>query len=282
MTTHDFTTPTEIGAALDAAQPGAQVVPHRGPDRLLLVATRPGHTTVEHDLERYLPAPARQRGTVRALTADGFVDAFQTRTEVDSPAAVYADVDTLELVAVLNDDQGAGTGWRDHRITYNERWAPEWRHWLGRQGLGSQERFAETIDDGETEIREPSATQMLEIAETFHASTSAKFKQAGRQRDGRVQLAYEEEIEASAGDGGLVAIPETFTIEVRPFYGAQPRMVTCRLRFRLTKGELAIGYKIHRPDEIVRDAFLTDVVGHIRGALSGFPVIEANPAAPRA
>lgn len=272
-----------VASALAAAEEHALVLDHQADGHLIVVAHPTDRQIQKLDLEQYLPAPTRQRGTIRALTAEGFVDAFahRARGADDSVAAVYADIDNVKLVAVLNDDEAGATGWGDHRITYQPQHTPEWNHWVKRQGLHPQDKFAEALEGGELEIRNPSATVMLDLAQTFHASTTAKFKQAGRLKDGRTQLVYEEEIEAKAGEGeGIVDIPDSFTIEVRPFYGAEPVEVRCRLRYRLERGTLAIGYTIIRPDEIVRDSFVADVVGHVREALAGFPVVEAIPADP--
>lgn len=275
----------DVAAALAAAQPLAQIIDHPASANVIVAATPSSGgsvTTTYHDLERYQPEPDRQRGTVRAFTADGFVAAFDRRINNDAdPATVYADLDRCRLTAVLNDDVHAVAGWRDHRIAYEPQLTPEWQHWTAHQGLGTQAEFAAALEEGETELVDPAPTVMLEIAQTFHASTSAKFKQHGRLRDGRTQLVYEEDIDAKAGDGeGLVTIPDTFTIRVRPFYGAEPVDVTCRLRYRVERGDLRIGYTIHRPDEVVRTSFLADVVGQVRDALPGWPVIEAAPADP--
>lgn len=273
----------DVAAALDAARPNVtDLLGGTNVDGLGAIARRDDVTTEIVDLEQYLKAPRRQQGTVKALTGEGFITAFRQRVAGDdsTPAAVYADIDSCTLTAVLNDDEGQDAGWRDFRITYAPQATPEWTHWIGEQGLVEQDKFAATLEGGETEIRNPTATVMLELAETFHASSSAKFKQAGRRRDGRIQLAYEEEIEAQAGEG-MVDIPEVFTIEVRPFYGADPVTVECKLRFRLDRGDLKIGYTIHRPDEIRRQSFIDDVVAQVTEALAGFPVLDAVPAAPR-
>jgi uncharacterized protein YfdQ (DUF2303 family) len=264
-----------VAAALEAAQPAAKILDQQLVNDVLVIAERQDGRTHQLDLERYLPDPARSRGTVQALTAAGFVASFKHRSTAWS--VIYADTDQTCLVAVLNDDDDQTPGWRDHRITYTPQPTPEWRHWTTHQGLHSQDVFARALEEGETEIRNPSATVMLELAETFHASVGAKFKQAGRRTDGRTQLVYEEEIEATAGEG-MAEIPDSFTIEVRPFYGARAVEVVCRLRYRLNRGELQIGYRIHRPDEIVRHAFDTDVVGSIRDQLPDILVVEGVPA----
>ncbi len=263
----------DVAAALDAARPNVESLAQPCPG-VELLATRNDVKVHTVDLERWADEPTRARGLRRAVTAGGFVDLVNRLGDVRT--IVYADLDQCELHAVLNDDvDGLTTGWRDHRVLFTPHPTPEWKLWIGGAGLKAQDEFAAILEEGETEIRNPSATVMLELAETFHASTSAKFKQAGRRRDGRTQLVYEEEIEATAGEG-MVEIPDSFTIEVRPFYGASPVEVECRLRFRVARGDLAIGYVIHRPDEIRRASFERDVIGTITSGLSdAIQVVEA-------
>lgn len=264
--------PTDVGAALDAARPNIDTVD--AVNGAVVVAHRDDVLIDTHDLERFAANPTRSRGNRAALTADGFTDLVK-RFGYEG-TTVYANVDSCSLVAVLNDDY-EDPGWRDDRVTFTPTPTPEWKHWTEHQGLTEQGKFAEVIEAGETEIRTPSATIMLQIAETFHASTQAKFKQAGRLKDGRVQLVYEEDIDAAAGEG-LVAIPDVFVIEVRPFYGAEPVSVECRLRYRLDRGELKIGYFIHRPAEILRESFIGDVKAQVAEQVP-YPVVDAHPPA---
>lgn len=271
------TPPGDIAAALDAARDNTEIIdPGLDIAGVAVVARRQDVDVEVVDLTKHLAAPHRSKGTTKALTAEGFIAGI-TRL-VDTDAIVYADIDTCTLVAILNDDEPEGAGWRDHRVTYTPQPTPEWLLWTSNQGLHDQAKFARIIEDGEVDIRNPSATVMLDMAQTFNASSTAKFKQAGRLKDGRTQLVYEEEIDASAGEG-MVSIPDVFTVEVRPFYGALPRTVECRLRFRLDRGELKIGYTISRPDEIRRESFLGDVIGAVTTA--GLTVLDAIPADPR-
>lgn len=268
----DTTSTSDVAAALAEARPNISTVDVAAPASVVAVARRVDVAVDIIDLERHQDQPARHKGDIKALSADGFIDAVR-RLDPDLDTAVaYADIDACRIVAILNDDDHLAPGWRDMRVTFEPTATPEWNHWIDGQGLAEQDRFARIIEEGELEIRNPSATVMLELAQTFHASSSAKFKQAGRLRDGRTQLVYEEEIEATAGEG-LVAIPDLFTIEVRPFYGAESRTIECRLRYRLDRGDLKIGYTIHRPDEIRREAFHEDVMGRVDA--SGMSVLDA-------
>ena len=265
---------SDVAAALDAAEPPVVHV-ETGVSDIVTVAVKNGYTLSHTPNERWQSEPVRPRGTITALTATGFADAVNLRlpAEQDGASVVYADHDKCALVAIVNDDGGGDAGWRDHRIELQLRSTPEWTLWTSRQGLGSQEKFAETIEEGENEIVDPTATSMLELAQTFHASTSAKFRQSGRLTDGRTQFVYEEDVDAKAGESGQLTIPATFTLALRPFHGAQPVLVTARLRYRLARGDLQIGYFLHRVDDIKRAAF-AELVEGTRAALA-LPVVEA-------
>ncbi|MEJ7846265.1 MAG: DUF2303 family protein [Acidimicrobiales bacterium] len=278
MAGFDDTPNCNVDAALRAAEP----LRYEANAGLAAVQTIRRNDTVREviDIEPWQATPTRHRGTVTALTGPGFAIAVQTHMEVEAyAAAVYADADACQLVAVLNDDSGGIVGWRDHRVLLDLRPTPEWTLWTNGQGLGKQARFAETIEQGEAEIVRPSATEMLDLAQTFHAATAAKFKAGNRLQDGRQQLVYEEDIQASAGGAGTAAIPSEFLVGLRPFHGAERYEVRARLRFLVRGGELSIGYFLHRADEVRRLAF-ADVVAKVAEDLSSLPLIEGRPAAP--
>lgn len=249
----DQTAPTgDVAAALEAAVGHAQVLVDYG--EALVTARRNDRVIEVSDLEFLAGAPVRARGGVVTLSAAGFVTAVAQRGGGEG-TTIYLDRADCELVAVIDDDTALTAGWRQHRVALALEPTDAWKLWSGHQGLGSQERFAETIEAGQDEIVEPSATVMLDLAQSFHASVEAKFKQAGRLQDGRSQLVWEEDINASAGDAGQVAIPREFRLRLAPFHGAEPVELRALLRYRIKSGALEIGYTLHRPDEARRDAF---------------------------
>lgn len=272
----------DIAAALDAARENVTVL--TGDTPAALPVARRNDVAVEIlDYEKFLPEPVRARGTVRVFTAEGFTAAYQHRTVDDARygAVIYADPDQCRLVAVIDDDYGAHPGWREHRVQLDLKTTDEWTLWHNGQGYGTQEAFAEVVEAGEKEIVDPSATTMLDIAQTFHATVGAKVKRANRLSDGRTQFVYDEDIEASAGAAGELTIPGTFTIRVRPFLGSEPVEVECRLRYRVERGgAFKIGYQMDRPDEVKRESFARDVLDQVRVALPDAIVIEGVPAGP--
>lgn len=274
---------SDVSAALDAAEDHVEILDTTDSNKVLVVSRRDDYKVEVHDLEKYQLAPSRPRGTVRAMTADGFTRAVDRRLDNDDTfqTVVYSDVDRLTLTAVLNDDHEGTAGWRDNRVEWTPEATPEWLHWTRNVGLHDQAVFAAIVEEGESDITQPASTVMLEIAQTFQASTEAKFKKVGRLRDGRTQFVYEEDVEAKAGEGeGDVAIPETFTVALRPFYGAEAVPVVCKLRWRLIRGDLSIGYTITRPQEIQREAFVAVVASIEDDALGHLLFVEGKPADP--
>lgn len=247
------------------------------------IALPPGWVSDVHDPERTAATPRRPVGTVQVHDAASFAAAVTLR-QSDDPGTVpvvYADEENLALVAVLNDDQAGIAGWRDHRVELALRKTVEWQHWRnGDDRLLEQEAFAEFIEAGLGEIVSPSAADMLDLAQTFQASTSGRFKAGNRLATGVRQFVYEEEVDASAGTGGTLGIPETIELAVRPFYGSDRYRVDARFRYRLRSGELTLGYKLDRPHEVERSAF-TAVRDGVAEALTGIEVIAGRALAAR-
>lgn len=241
------------------------------------VFTPPGWQFDTYDEERDLARPRRPEGSVTVYDAESFVAAV-TRRHLDGPEPViYADEDRLALVAVLNDDEADLAAWRDYRVELGLRPTPEWLHWTKLDGkLVEQEAFAEHVEDGVNELREPAAGVMLDIAQTIHGTVNATMKAARRLIDGRVQFAYEEEGTAGAGTSGELTIPDTLLLVLRPFVGGPAYEMSARFRYRLGRGAVTLGYKLDRPHEVKRAAYL-DVRAAVAADLPNAGVI-AGPA----
>lgn len=268
----------DVAAALDAARPNETLVTVIEDQMALLVRRR--DTVIDRiDLEAYGQRPTRvKQRTVKVSSSAGFVTATEDRKSTDDPnhVVLYADENTSSLVAVLNDDGPYGPGWRDHRVALKLDATTEWKWWTSRQGLNDQEFFARTIQVGEMEIIDPSPATMLDIAQSFHASTSANVKSAKRLRDGRTQAVYEEDVSATAGEGGTVEIPDTFSLSMRPFYGSDLFKVTARIEWKLASGKLSIGYQLVRPEDVERQAFLK-IVEVVSSEMPEVPLVAGAP-----
>lgn len=204
------------------------------------------------DLERFLPVPKRRRGSYSVATVDALVAYVQAHQDEDQ-TSVWVHPTSGQVVAVLNDNAPESPGWGDHKATLGLLVTDAWTHWGSLDGkLVGQETFAEHVEDGAAEVRDPSAADMLELAQSFHATTNASFRSGTRLSDGEIQFAYDEEVKATAGRSASMHVPETFTLAIRPFEGEQPVEVLARLRYRVKSGSLTIGYKLDRPQDVVR------------------------------
>jgi uncharacterized protein YfdQ (DUF2303 family) len=234
----------------------------------LLVPDGASHKTI--DLERYEPRPQRKRGTVVFHDAASLGDYVTTHRIAGT--AVYADVRDGEVVAVVNghqpqpeavtDEHSGFPGWGDHRAQLDLRHSHEYKAWTARNGkLTGQVDFAEFLEDNYLDIVNPDHATMLEIAQSIEATSNGVFKSKQRLTDGQVALRYEETVDARAGQKGDLQIPETFQVALRVFEGTDPVTLDARLRYRIRDGQLAIGYKLERLDDVVEKAFADVVVG---------------------
>lgn len=240
--------------ALDAATPE-----ELEPGQVYSYIVPAGAQQVEVDTEYLLIAPRRTSGTAHLHDGASLAN-YVNRFGVTS---IYADAPNARITAVVNGPTYEGTGWGDHRAVLQLTHTPEWKRWVARSGvMGKLIDLAELIEDRIIDIVNPDGATMLELAQSFEATSTARFKRGERLSSGERQFAYEETIEAKAGRKGALTIPERFELVVSPFVGEESTLLSARLRYRVNDGDLKIGYVIDRVDDVLRDAFV-DAVGNI-------------------
>lgn len=299
LATGILTTPAgDLAALFDRARAAAtEALPYSHPSERAeswLVPT--GYTLAHVGTEHLEDHPFRQHGTASLLTPDSLVTYLRRYAtaltavyviphRATGPALVavlndhgptsYADVDEL---AALPDLPGVA-GWRDHRAALELKLTPAWKRWAGASGkMLDQTTFAELIEDGITEIANPDGATLLEIAQTISASTDATFRSAHRLRDGQTQFSYVENVTTTAGATGELTIPQKLELVIAPFHGVAPRLITARLRYRITSGALTLGIILDQPEQYLADA-VDEVAAHIReGVPASIPFMWAHAA----
>lgn len=287
MTTHTAELATTAGDAqtiVDTATRATAPTPLDEERFFSVVVPEGGHLEVI-DLEKHLDAfrdrPRRKTGAYTVHDADSFVTYLDKHALPETE--VWADTTRATITAVINahtesDDPGPGSaGWQDHRATYTVRHTDAWNAWRAHDGkLLDQNTFAEHIEDRSVDIVRPTAADMLELAQTFQATIGVSFESSKLLSSGQRQLEYKETVESRAGRRGQLEIPRDFDLALVPFEGAEAYKVTARFRYRITDGQLRIGYRLERPDDVVRGAFL-DVVEDIRNQVEA-PVFRGSTA----
>ncbi len=242
-----------LEAVIQAARETAVPYQVADPDQPLVFIVPEGATAQVPDMKWWRDAPTRATGTYHPATVEAF--ASYVERFASEALTVWVHPTSGRIVGVIDDNDPEGPGWGEHRADLRLATTPEWDYWIGNDGLMmSQEQFAEHIEGGLDEISQPDAATMLEIAQSFHATSSAAFRSSTRLHSGEQRLQYDEEITAAAGSAGDLTVPTAIELAVAPFVGEDPYKVAARLRFRLHAGKLTIGYKLNRPDAVKRDA----------------------------
>ena len=218
---------------------------------------------VEREVAPYRQHPQRKTGTFRAHDAASFAAYLAKHATEDTE--VWADAEAGRIVGVIDaheaatgslGDAGPAAGWGEHRVVYAVQHTKAWQAWAAKDGaLLSQSDFAELIEDRALDIMRPSAADMLELAQTFQATIGVRFESSRLLSSGERQLEYRETVDAKAGRAGSLEIPRDFDLALIPFEGADGFKVTARFRYRITDGVLRVGYRLNRPEDVLREAF---------------------------
>lgn len=212
------------------------------------------------EIEVLRPNPSRKKGVAQLNDLASFLTYVKQQ---GNPAItrIYADVDRRSITAVFNDhanvNESDKAGWRDHGALFRAEISPEFTKWMENDGKSmDQETFAVFIEDNIADIADAGGETLLTVASTLQAKNEVQFASSHRLDNGQVQLAYTENITATAGGNGSVQIPREFAIGARLFKGGAGYKIHARLKFRLIGGgKVKFWYELDRPHIALEDAF---------------------------
>lgn len=223
---------------------------------------------VRKDLEKAGPQPYRKTGTYALTDVHSLLEYLAKHALGETE--LWGNATRSEVRAVINAHMGTRgdgiedyAGWSDHTATLTLPTTPDWKEWTARDGkLMEQTEFAEFIEDHLPNFVTPTGADMLELAQTFQATTKVDFDSSQRLKSGETQLTYVENTTAAAGKKGSLAIPDTFDIAVQVHERGPAYKVGARFRYRITNGDLRLAYRLIRPRDVL-DAAFDEVVKHI-------------------
>lgn len=227
---------------------------------------------VRKDLEKYGDRPRRKTGGYTVTDADSFI-AYLAKHGLPE-TELWANDKTGTIRAVINAHLGtipadgveADAGWQDHTATLNLPFTKDWVEWVARDNkLTPQAEFAEFIEDHLPNFVAPSGADMLELAQTFQATTKVDFDSGHRLKSGETQITYVENTTAAAGKKGSLAIPDTFELALQVHERGPVYKVKARFRYRINGGNLVLAYRLDRIDDVRRHAF-DEVVTQVAAA----------------
>lgn len=206
--------------------------------------------------DQYRDQPKRKSGTIQVRDVPTLAELWMKHA-VNGISEIYADRDGLAATAVFDAHGREETGWGKYRAVLALKFSEAYKAWTAYDGrLMPQEQFAEFLEDNRADIREPSAGELLEVAQTLQGTAKVDWQAGHRLVDGQRRIAFLETTEAKAGVKGELAIPTQITIGVAVFDGAAvAHAFTARFRHRIEGGNLRLMYKLDRPADVVTAAF---------------------------
>ena len=206
------------------------------------------------DLERFLPAPARQRGQYLVADATSFMVMWERFRNPNS--MIFVDADTAKFTAVFDFSALDAPAWGRHRAVYAPKQSIDWAAWIAGNGKRMpQVEFAEFIENNLGAIIKPTAAEMLEISTHLVAHRDIKFESATRLQTGQTQFRYDETVRGQVAHSSI-EVPDRFTLGLSPFFLGQTFEIEARLRYRIQERLLVMWYDLDRPKEFFQKAVM--------------------------
>lgn len=273
---------TETAAAIDAGQQIATLA--AVPEQITLTDGRvagyfvhspEGFTPrfVPVDVDSRQPAPAATIRTVRVRSVGSF-GAYLARHS-DDRTEVYADERAQVVTGIIDAPVPGAPAWEQHRVILDLARTTAWDRWADVSGKWlHQEAFADLIERSLPDIVAPDAATMLEIAQTFQASTRVEYQSAVRLDSGETQLVYQEEMSASAGRARQLEMPPSMRLALRPWTACPAGYaVDARIRYRVKDKTLALMVLVDDPQALLEGAF-GELVEELASAIGDRPLFR--------
>lgn len=216
------------------------------------------------DTDKYAATP-RHVEAARVVTDAASFANYVNRHKTPG-TEVYAHTNSSTVVAIIDSHEGtdAEAGWQKHRLTLALEKSKSWIAWESIDGqLMDQATFADFLDDRWSDVIEPDAALMVDLATTFQAKTKVDFDSGVRMDSGEVKLTYAETVTARAGQKGEITIPKKVKLALRPYVGGPIYSIWAHFRYRLVGGDVRMGFRLERPENTL-DAAFADIVTDIR------------------
>lgn len=252
MTEIKTKTEAEVVAAL--AQQGVQPSIIQS-DKLAAPLLYHPRNQVLESLERYLEKPIRKRARLDVRDHQSFIAYVTQHKEAGTQLFAQITEQGGSFTAIIDYHQHAETGeprFGEHVIVYTAEHTPEWKRWMAGSGkTQGQVELALFIEDNRMDIVNPDGATMLELIKSFEATAGSDFKSAIRLENGDRQIKYTHTTQAKAGVNGDLIIPDSFFLKLPVFNNGPEYDVEARFRYKVSEGQLRVGYEIVRPHKII-------------------------------
>lgn len=268
------TLPTDTQAVIDLATVAAE------PNQLelgtfyVITTAQGGVQRIDLTGDQYRELPRRKTGTTWVENAASFLAYWAKHS--DDGSEIFAHVNSRTVTAVLDADWANAARWGQHRLTLKLAHSKPFTAWCGIDGsMLPQDQFAEFVEDNQADIADPDAATLLEIVQTMQGATKVEWVSGTVLASGARRLVYQETAQAAAGQRGELEIPQELRLQLPVFDGADVLdPMTARMRYRIRGGDLYLGIRLDRPEDVVRRAF-ADVLTEIGDGVA-VPILQGT------
>lgn len=211
--------------------------------------------------ERLGERPIRKRATTGFYEAYSFIQYVNAMRQVGTIIFGSANEQGGYFHAIIDyhvPGEGQDAGWGDHQARLTLKTTPEWQRWLANDRKPmTQEQFAEFIEENLTDITQPDAASILDMAQFLQGKKTVNFKSGKRLKTGALTMEYTEQITTGGGTTtDSTDIPDGFVLGIVPFVGGAGVDLKARLRFRIGDGgKITFSYVLDRPYKHIEEAF---------------------------
>lgn len=228
------------------------------------LAVFPNGNVVLIDQEKYQENPKRKRARVELIETSSFINYVNAHKVVGKTHLFgIASEQGGSFIAILDYHRDEASvvntaGWGEHTCKLSLVTTPEWVRWTSNNAKPmGQEVFADFLEDNMTDIIEPDAGALIDMAQLLQGKKAVTFKSGKNLKTGAIAFEYTEAVEATGGrTNGDMEVPDRFKLGIVPFVGAFGIEISARLRFRITDGgKLSFSYILDRPFKVIEEAF---------------------------
>jgi hypothetical protein len=141
-----------------------------------------------------------------------------------------------------------------HRAVLQLRHSQEWATWTSRnEKLMSHTDFANFLEENAIDVVSPDGAALLELTRDLQVKGGVTFKSSVRMGD-TVSFEYQKADDVSTK--GDLELPAMISIAIPVYFGEEPITMNVLLRRKIDDGQLFLGFKIMRMENVKQSEFL--------------------------
>lgn len=219
-------------------------------------------------LHRFKDADSIMFGDVMTSKVTAILD-YHVRPTANAP-----EVDGASVNAGIPASEPAKPRHSAHRAVLQLRHAQEWAVWTtANEKLMTHVNFANFLEENAMDVINPDGAALLELIRDLNVKSGSTFKSQVRQGD-VVKVEYQKSDDVSSKEE--IEMPVGFTLNIPVYFGELPVTMNALIRRKVDDGQLFLGFKIQRLENVKQTEFLR-IVDEI-SAETDVETVLGNPA----